>query len=869
MRPFLTCSFAWILAATAASAGAPPPPAPAAGTAVLEAKSYWRCHAVWKTELVRPEDGGELRPAEVSKGKPAPMTRTALPPADWTKPEFDDSGWARLRGPVPQGSRTVAALCLRGKFEVKDPAAAGDLALALAYRGGVIVYLNGKEAARGHLPKENSDLETPAEDYPKDAYVDPEGKLLRYGFGDPEKYKDRFALRERRLADVKLSRDLLRKGTNVLALEFHRAPTSEVFIKGDCKGGGAVFYCPWSMLLFADLKLTAPAGAAAVVPNVSRPAGLRVWGRSVVSRADAGEYPDPNEPPGALALSGCRNGAFAAQFAVGSGAAIGGLKVEASGLKPVSSAGGEEIPGSAVQLRYLKPNNDFILAGAYFRRIGLDVLEEAPAASVPAAGGGAVQPVWLTVRVPKEAKPGDYAGKVTVSAAGGAPVELAVRLKVADWTLPEPQDFAANVGLMQCPDAVAGQYGVPLWSEEHWKLLDKTFALLGYVGNDEVYIPLICGTYLGNAESMVRWVKDGDKGYKQDYTVAEKYLDLVAKHLGKPPVVSLYVWDRQGGTWGPTGVNFGEQKDPARVTLLDPASGKTERMDAPRWGTPEAVTFWKPVIDGMRERLKARGLEGSMQIGVALDHRPPKTAVADLKAAAPGVKWSVHSHMAAGGSMTTDIMGYGTHVWCSPRLVDPAAKPPYVIKNPYIFTGFPRGGVGGIGPVYNDDPPHYRWLLEGLMACGHEGFGRVGADFWPTKKNAQGKQGITYGGDAGDTSVTLSDSSPAVLAPGATGPVSTMRLEMLREGAQEAEAAMFIARALADPARKGRLGDELAGRAQALLEARVRTMLRTMGQASPCNAGCPADWGLFELIPWQADSEKLFATAGEVAAKLK
>jgi len=648
----------------------------------------------------------------------------------------------------------------------------------------------------------------------------------------------------------------------------HRAPTSEAFIKGDCKGGGAVFYCPWSMLLFADLKLTVPTGGPAVVPNVVRPAGLRVWPRSPVSRADAGEYPDPNEPGAPLLLSGCRNGAFAGQFVVGSNQAISGLKMEASALKPVSSGSGAEIPAAAVQLRFVKPNDGSILCGPYFRRVGLDALEEAPVTDVPAAGGGAVQPMWLTINVPRDAAPGDYAGKVTVSAAGSTPVELAVRLKMAAWTLPDAKELSSHAGLMQCPDAVAGQYGVALWSAEHWKLLDRTFALLGQVGSDDVFIPLICGTYLGNAETMVRWVKDGDKGYKHDYTVAEKYLDLVVKHLGRPAVVSLYVWDRQGGTWGPTGKDFGEQKAPAQVTLLDPASGKTERMDAPRWGTPEAVTFWKPVIDGMRERLKARGLEGSMQIGVALDHRPTKTAVSDLKAAAPGVKWSVHSHMAAGGSITTDIMGYGAHVWCSPRLVDPAAKPPYTIRNPYIFTGFPRGGVGGIGAVYADDPPHYRWLIEGLMACGHSGFGRVGADFWPTKKNAQGKQGLTYGGDAGDTSVTLSDSSPAVLAPGATGPVSTVRFEMLREGAQEAEAAMFLARALQDPARKAKLGDELAARAGGLLDERVRTMLRTMGQASPCNAGSPGDWGIFELIPWQADSTRLFTLASEVAGKL-
>jgi hypothetical protein len=46
-----------------------------------------------------------------------------------------------------------------------------------------------------------------------------------------------------------------------------------------------------------------------------------------------------------------------------------------------------------------------------------DGLENDPPAEVPVdkAGGGAVQPVWLTVRVPKDAQPGAYSGQLTIS----------------------------------------------------------------------------------------------------------------------------------------------------------------------------------------------------------------------------------------------------------------------------------------------------------------------------------------------------------------------------------------------------------------------------------------------------------------------
>ena len=41
--------------------------------------------------------------------------------------------------------RSLALMCLRGRFEVRDPAQVADLALTLNFRGGAVIYLNGKE----------------------------------------------------------------------------------------------------------------------------------------------------------------------------------------------------------------------------------------------------------------------------------------------------------------------------------------------------------------------------------------------------------------------------------------------------------------------------------------------------------------------------------------------------------------------------------------------------------------------------------------------------------------------------------------------------------------------------------------------------
>ena len=83
---------------------------------------------------------------------------------------------------------------------------------------------------------------------------------------------------------------------------------------------------------------------------------------------------------------------------------------------------------------------------------------------------------------------------------------------------------------------------MPLWSEKHWEMIGRSFRLIGKTGSRTVYIPLIAHTNLGNAESMVRWVKKGS-GYEYDFSLMERYLDMAEKNMGRPKLIILNVWD--------------------------------------------------------------------------------------------------------------------------------------------------------------------------------------------------------------------------------------------------------------------------------------------------------------------------------------
>ena len=261
---------------------------------ILDTKSFWRWRTVWETpELVLPS--GEVKHARVhAKGayywfqknpaqghlpeshyKIQDVSMVRLPAetaADWMKPDFDDSTWARLRGPMLGGSNSESwkLILMRGAFEVKDPAKVADLTLSLAFRGGAVVYLNGEEEARAFMRKGELDLYTAAEPYPEGVYFTAKGFTLFRRARTPDGRR-RIKERVRRLTDCKIPAARLRKGLNVLAIAIHRAPTPAKFYVSRPEGYGAMHDdCYWAKIGLRDVRLVAPAGAA-VVPNTSAP----------------------------------------------------------------------------------------------------------------------------------------------------------------------------------------------------------------------------------------------------------------------------------------------------------------------------------------------------------------------------------------------------------------------------------------------------------------------------------------------------------------------------------------------------------------------------------------------------------------------
>jgi hypothetical protein len=945
----------------AAPASAPSPQGQ--GVVLLDTFGFWRMHHTLTPPVI--ESNGKLTP--ILYGYEWMDMPTPPPPDNWAAPDFDDGAW--LRGPARMACRTpyLGRLRMRGYFELADPAGAGELKLTLLYQGGAIVLLNGREIARDHVVTLPVGKGIMGEPYPLEAFTTASGKLLR-GWEKKESDQDaetqkRLAMRTRTIKDLRLPKDQLRKGLNVLAIELVPSPYPPVVDTGKPSKGFAAAKTSRTVceLDFNTCELTGvqlvASTAAPLPPSAAKATGLRVWNSDVlVSDHDLDFSGLSAEPLRPVRIVAARNGAFSGKFVAGSAGPIHKFQVTAGDLAGAKGT----IPASAIQIRYAQPWGSE--AGAYglntlaydkssngakgyryeLPPVLLGALMDAPPAEEPVVAGkrassfyladaripasppparGATLPVWLTVRVPKDAKAGDYAGKAVVRAEGAAPVEVPIEVRVADWTVPDPQDFTTWIDMIQSPDTLALEYDTPLWSARHWKLIDRSMDILHTVGNRVLYLPLVAQSNLGNAETLVRWVDKGGGKYDYDCAVLEQYLDHALARMGKPSIVVLYAWDIYFAAYkqlkplndeselakGVTEIKKSFAGKGPLVSVLEPATGKVEARHLPLLTDPNSKPIWQELFRQVHKRLKDRGLDGLAMLGTMSDAWPTRPEVDFYAEVAGDLRWFSDSHMgiadlkedmktmASGKASKFEkemvytnvknaddelaVLGkaaYSARVWSS--VFGEQNKTGDSLlgwKSPDLYVQHDR---------HADVHPMTRWRFmaeENIIGTQH-GVGRLGGDWWRCVKDKAGRRSGLARDRYPQSFWRNLDMNIQTLAPGPEGAVVTHRFENIREGVQECEARISIEKALADPALKGKLGAELAGKAQELL--RRRANLVTKACSNLQMGGAEYDQilkmrGFFQWANiaghcwltsagWQKMDEELFEMAGAVAGKI-
>ena len=838
--------------------------------------------------------------------------QTPPPPAGWTRPDFDDSGWQIARGRqfvvgdrrlikrsspdttniVLRGNdpfvEEVGLVCQRGTFRVADPAAVGRLTLTVACRGGIVVYLNGKEVGRRFLPDGKIAPTTVADDYPLEAFFEKQsiaGK--KYIHLDPRRHKDskQWYLRERTFGPRDLPSALLRKGVNVLAVELHRADyPAQIRRKVNRRHPRSL---GWATVGMALMSLTAEARAGAVEPMTPPASGLRVWTRDIARPVGRDEVPAPGEELAPIHIVATRNGQFAGQVIVRNDVPLDGIAVEASALS--STAGRGRIGREAITIRYGAVNPTQMGAALDYRlavlppgaavgvsprepknalRGRFDALLDSPPVGVTS------MPIWLTVRVPPNAPAGDYAGTLTVTVKGAEPVVVPVRLSVAGWTLPDVADYGSLINIYQSPDTLARYYKLQPWSERHWAMIERSLKLMGRAGNIGLFFPLLSESALGNPESMVVWRQEPDRSYAYDFSVFDRYLSTALKYHTRLKFLALNVWGRECAG------RRGQPPTKATVTELDAATGKKTNMTLPACGTPECEKLWRPLLTAIQRRLAERKLDHLIRLGLPADGAPHWSHVAMFRRILPGAAWVRESHFnthsyrydPADKSAVVPV-AYNSIVWGG-GVPDPATKRLYGWRhNPgHLIMTFNRPGATALTLKGFPPPWSYRMWMASTLAGGRNGNGRVGGDYWHVGASFVGAaaggrvSSSTHGGSSGTLfgiylksavgQVGLGNSTTDLFAPGPGGPVTTVRFENAIEGNQEAEARVFIEKALLD--KDSLLPETLARRCRTMLDERTNIL-----RMQPIGAGHIA------RLNWRHRSKLLYDAAADVAKALQ
>ena len=445
---------------------------------------------------------------------------------------------------------------------------------------------------------------------------------------------------------------------------------------------------------------------------------------------------------------------------------------------------------------------------------------------------------------------------------------MPIELSVADWALPDVKDYASLINIYQSPDTLAEVYKVEPWSAEHWRLIERSMRLMGEMGNIGLFIPLLAESQMGNPESMIVWLRQpgSPATYKYDFSVFDRYVATALKHHDRLRFICLNVWGNP------------DRSDASEVTVQD-AAGARSKMKLPKCGTPESEALWRPLLHAIRDRLKKHGLDKKIQIGLTSDPTPHWSHVAMFHRILPQAGWTRESHYNINGFVRDPKtkakvpVAYNSIVWGG-GVPDPATKRLYGWRhNPsHLIMTFNRPGATALTLKGFPPPWSYRMWMASTLAGGRNGNGRVGGDYWHMGASFVGTaaggrvSSSTHGGSSGTLfgiylksavgQVGLGNSTTDLFAPGPGGPVTTVRFENTIEGNQEAEARVFIEKALLDKDRL--LPETLARRCRTMLDERTNIL-----RMQPIGAGHIA------RLNWRPRSKLLYDAAADVARALQ
>ncbi|SHG21475.1 protein of unknown function [Salegentibacter echinorum] len=225
------------------------------------------------------------------------------------------------------------------------------------------------------------------------------------------------------------------------------------------------------------------------------------------------------------------------------------------------------------------------------------------------------RPGWISIEIPKNTKAGSYTGTVKILSDNKTLKKLPISIKVIDRILPEAKDWDFHLDLWQNPYAVARYHQTELWSEAHFKALEKEMGHYANAGGKSITASIIDRPWDGQTHdpfnSMVRWTKTLDGQWHFNFEVFDKWVEFMMDQ-GITKQINAY-------TMIPWKLSF---------AYFDEASNKTQHLET-QPGEKLYEEVWVAMLSSFADHLKEKGWFEKTYI--AMDERPMETMQETIK----------------------------------------------------------------------------------------------------------------------------------------------------------------------------------------------------------------------------------------------
>jgi hypothetical protein len=491
-----------------------------------------------------------------------------------------------------------------------------------------------------------------------------------------------------------------------------------------------------------------------------------LWGMDPLTKVMRNAAPPTDQAP--ACLEGARGEIVSGQVAFRPAADAKSVSAAVTDLKN----GGQSVPAACVAVRWVRyididRNTDGVPADELVARAPCSIPDpywEGPTVDVAA---GIVQPLWIEIDVPRSALAGEYSGTLTFRWDGGS-ASLPIKLTVWDFDLPTaPHQQVTNWF------AFPGEgYSVAPDSTEYWDLLAK-FAQAMVAHRQTCFL-----AFLGE----IKTAYDPDNGYVCDFTKLDRWAQVFFD-AGMQRVELAWA-----GT--PTLI----VNDPAARVL--PVDLAVEVKDPSIKLTPEEKL--RGIMEQVEKHVRAKGWQGKVMVHICdepfVPVEPSYRKIARIvREAAPSLK-VIEAVETTGLADVIDILVPTLHhisLWWQPYFEQAKREG----REVWFYTCCePRGRYPNRfldQPLVKMRELHWIGYLYGL-----DGYLHWGLNHQTPGLDPYSQEGISQGLPLGDR---------AIMYPGKSGPVGSIRWSAMRDGLQDYEYLWVLQDRVAQL--KKRLGD--------------------------------------------------------------